>query len=82
MAIERGVDDVDIQELEIEDNSKEVEVNVEDESFDELLGSGFEDDDRIYAGILSRSQWPNLDLNLTTQYAFFNKSRCTAFAYG
>ncbi|MDA9552433.1 PorP/SprF family type IX secretion system membrane protein [Flavobacteriaceae bacterium] len=36
--------------------------------------SGFEDDDRIYAGILSRSQWPNLDLNLTTQYAFFNKS--------
>ena len=45
MAIERGVDDVDIQELEIEDNSKEVEVNVEDESFDELLGSGFEDDE-------------------------------------
>ncbi len=45
MAIERGVDDVDIQELEIEDNSKEVEVNVEDESFDELLGSGFDDDE-------------------------------------
>ena len=40
--------------------------------------SGFEDNDRIYAGILSRLQWPNLDLNLTTQYAFVNKS----FDYG
>jgi|SRR5690554_1492816 len=36
--------------------------------------TGFEDDDRIYAGILSRLQWPNLDLKLTTQYAFVNKS--------
>jgi type IX secretion system PorP/SprF family membrane protein len=36
--------------------------------------SGFEDDGRIYAGILSRLQWPNLDLKLTTQYAFVNLS--------
>lgn len=40
--------------------------------------SGFEDSDRIYAGILSRLQWPNLDLKLTTQYAFVNMS----FDYG
>ena len=40
--------------------------------------SGFEDNDRIYAGMLSRMQWPNLDLNLTTQYAFLSKS----FDYG
>jgi len=39
---------------------------------------GFEDNDRIYAGVLSRMQWPNLDLKLTTQYAFINKS----FDYG
>lgn len=36
--------------------------------------SGFEDEDRIYAGVISRMQWPNLDLKLTTQYAFINKS--------
>ncbi|OUS02241.1 hypothetical protein A9Q86_04240 [Flavobacteriales bacterium 33_180_T64] len=36
--------------------------------------SGFEDNDRIYAGVLSRLQWPSLDLKLTTQYAFVNKS--------
>ncbi|TXE15687.1 type IX secretion system membrane protein PorP/SprF [Psychroserpens burtonensis] len=36
--------------------------------------SGFEDNERIYAGMLSRLQWPSLDLNLTTQYAFVNKS--------
>ena len=36
--------------------------------------SGFEDNDRIYAGLLSRLQWPSLDLNLTTQYAFVTKS--------
>ncbi|WCO00584.1 PorP/SprF family type IX secretion system membrane protein [Psychroserpens ponticola] len=40
--------------------------------------SGFEDNERIYAGVLSRLQWPSLDLNLTTQYAFVNKS----FDYG
>ena len=40
--------------------------------------SGFEDNERIYAGFLSRLQWPSLDLNLTTQYAFVNKS----FDYG
>jgi len=47
MAIERGVDDVDIQELKIEDNSKEIQVDVEDDSFDEILGSGFSEDDDI-----------------------------------
>ena len=47
MAIERGVDDVDIQELEIEDNSKEIQIDVEDDSFDEILGSGFSEDDDI-----------------------------------
>jgi len=36
--------------------------------------SGFEDNDRMYVGMLSRLQWPNLDLNLTTQYAFVSKS--------
>ena len=40
--------------------------------------SGFEDNERIYAGVLSRLQWPSIDLNLTTQYAFVNKS----FDYG
>lgn len=47
MAIERGVDDVDIQELKIEDNSKEIQVDVEDDSFEEILGSGFSEDDDI-----------------------------------
>ncbi len=36
--------------------------------------SGFEDSDRIAAGILSRTQWPNLDLRVDTQYAYVNKS--------
>ncbi len=40
--------------------------------------SGFEDNGRIYSGFLSRLQWPNLDLKLTTQYAFVTKS----FDYG
>jgi type IX secretion system PorP/SprF family membrane protein len=40
--------------------------------------SGFEDNDRIHAGILSRLQWPGLGSNITTQYAFVNKS----FDYG
>ncbi|TYB72152.1 type IX secretion system membrane protein PorP/SprF [Bizionia gelidisalsuginis] len=40
--------------------------------------SGFEDNGKVYAGVLSRLQWPNLDLKLTTQYAFVNKS----FDYG
>ncbi len=40
--------------------------------------SGFEDNGRVYAGFLSRLQWPNLDLKLNTQYAFVNKS----FDYG
>jgi hypothetical protein len=47
MAIERGVDDVDISELDIEDNSKEVQIDVEDESFDEILGPGFDDEEGI-----------------------------------
>ena len=40
--------------------------------------SGFEDNERIYAGVISRLQWPSIDLKLTTQYAFVNKS----FDYG
>ncbi len=36
--------------------------------------SGFEDSDRIAAGLLSRTQWPNLDLRVDTQYAYVNKS--------
>ncbi|MFK7833208.1 MAG: PorP/SprF family type IX secretion system membrane protein [Winogradskyella sp.] len=36
--------------------------------------SGFEDNDRISAGILSRTQWPNLDLQVSTQYFYINKS--------
>ncbi len=36
--------------------------------------SGFEDSDRIAAGVLSRTQWPNLDLRVDTQYAYLNKS--------
>jgi type IX secretion system PorP/SprF family membrane protein len=40
--------------------------------------SGFEDNDRISAGMLSRVQWPNLDLKIHTQYAYANKS----FDYG
>ncbi|MFC0604968.1 PorP/SprF family type IX secretion system membrane protein [Winogradskyella pulchriflava] len=36
--------------------------------------SGFEDNDRISAGLLSRVQWPNLDLQIHTQYAYANKS--------
>ena len=47
MAIERGVDDVDISELDIEDNSKEIQIDVEDESFDEILGPGFDDEEGI-----------------------------------
>lgn len=40
--------------------------------------SGFEDSDRISAGVLSRTQWPNLNLRINTQYAYANKS----FDYG
>ena len=40
MAIERGVDEIDISELEIEDNSKEIEISVEDEAFEEIVGPG------------------------------------------
>lgn len=40
--------------------------------------SGFEDSDRIAAGLLTRTQWPNLDLRIDTQYAYLNKS----FDYG
>ena len=35
---------------------------------------GFEDDNRVYAGVISRLQWPSLDLKLTTQHAFINMS--------
>jgi len=43
MAIERGVDDIDIDELDIEDNSKEILIS--DESEDELMFDGIEDGD-------------------------------------
>ena len=36
--------------------------------------SGFEDNERIGAGLISRVQWPNLDLQIHTQYAYVNKS--------
>lgn len=36
--------------------------------------SGFEDNDRIAAGLITRTQWPNLDLRVDTQYAYLNKS--------
>ena len=36
--------------------------------------SGFEDSDRTAAGVLSRTQWPNLDLRIDTQYAYINQS--------
>ena len=36
--------------------------------------SGFEDSDRLAAGVLTRTQWPNLDLRVDTQYAYLNKS--------
>ncbi|WP_407556775.1 PorP/SprF family type IX secretion system membrane protein [Winogradskyella sp. 4-2091] len=36
--------------------------------------TGFEDNDRVSAGLLSRTQWPNLDLKVSTQYFFINKS--------
>jgi len=43
MAIERGVDEIDIDELDIEDNSKEILIS--DESEDELMFDGIEDGD-------------------------------------
>lgn len=39
---------------------------------------GFEDNNRVYAGVVSRLQWPKLDLKLNTQYAFVNM----AYDYG
>lgn len=36
--------------------------------------SGFEDNGRTHLGILHRTQWPNLNLKINTQYAFWNKS--------
>ena len=43
MAIERGVDDVDIDELGIEDNTKEIEVGTE--SPEDLMFDGMDDED-------------------------------------
>ena len=43
MAIERGVDDVDIDELGIEDNTKEIEVGAE--SPEDLMFDGMDDED-------------------------------------
>ena len=37
MAIERGVDDIDIADLQIENNSKEIEINL-DSDFDDIGG--------------------------------------------
>ncbi len=45
MAIERGVDDVDIDELDIEDNSKEIQVGAVTE--DELILDGMDDEDAM-----------------------------------
>ncbi|MEH6536614.1 MAG: PorP/SprF family type IX secretion system membrane protein [Psychroserpens sp.] len=36
--------------------------------------AGFEDKERIHAGLLSRLQWPGLDSRINTQYAFANQS--------
>jgi type IX secretion system PorP/SprF family membrane protein len=36
--------------------------------------TGFEDNGRTHLGILHRTQWPNLNLRINTQYAFWNKS--------
>jgi type IX secretion system PorP/SprF family membrane protein len=48
--------------------------------------TGFEDDERISAGLLSRTQWPNLDLKVSTQYFYINKSyensRSSAYGIG
>ena len=43
MAIERGVDDVDVDELGIEDNTKEIEVGAE--SPEDLMFDGMDDED-------------------------------------
>lgn len=40
--------------------------------------SGFEDSGRSYLGLIHRTQWPNLDLKINTQYFFWNES----FDYG
>ncbi len=40
--------------------------------------SGFEDNGRTHLGILHRTQWPNLDLQINSQFFFWNKS----FDYG
>lgn len=44
MAIERGVDELDIEELGIEDNSKEIEVDVDTEIDDMFSGLGDDDE--------------------------------------
>ena len=45
MAIERGVDDVDIDELGIEDNSKEIQIA--DGAEDELMFDDMDDEDAM-----------------------------------
>lgn len=44
--------------------------------------SGFEDNDRISAGVLSRTQWPNLNLKVSTQYFYINKSYESRYSSG
>ena len=36
--------------------------------------SGFEDNGRTHMGIIHRTQWPNLDLKVNTEYFFWNES--------
>ena len=45
MAIERGVDDIDIDELDIEDNSKEI--LLADGSEEDLIFDGMDDEDAM-----------------------------------
>ena len=45
MAIERGVDDVDIDELDIEDSSKEVQIS--EGSDEDLMFDGMDDEDAM-----------------------------------
>ena len=36
--------------------------------------SGFEDSGRTHMGLIHRTQWPNLDLKVNTEYLFWNTS--------
>jgi len=52
MAIERGVDDIDIADLDIEDNSKEIEIDLDSDldnesGIDDIFGGINDDDNEI-----------------------------------